>query len=57
MCGAGYFKDGDSCVLCTGNTIKVNVGDATNCDADLPCDGTQTVPNMEHTLCGNFIFY
>ena len=52
VCNAGYFQDGNSCSLCTGNTIKTRVGNVTNCDADEPCDGVETVPNEDHTACG-----
>ena len=38
--------------MCTGNEIKSTPGDATNCSADVPCDGTTSVPNAEHSACG-----
>ena len=41
-----------TCVLCSNNTIKSTPGDAMNCSADPPCDGTLTVPNDNHTQCG-----
>ena len=44
------------CEMCTGNTIKRAAGDATNCDADAPCDETTNVPNAGHTACGNFSY-
>ena len=49
VCNVGYFMDGDSCTLCTGNTIKLSAGNATVCDT---CDGTTTVPNADRTACG-----
>ena len=52
VCNAGYYKSGSSCQLCTGNTIKSTIGDASDCDADTSCDGTTKVPNAEHTACG-----
>ena len=52
VCSAGYFKNGGSCSLCTGNKIKTAAGVATNCDADTPCDGSTNVPNSGHTACG-----
>ena len=56
-CEAGYYKTNTTpprCEMCTGNTIKTTVGDAGNCDADQPCDGIKTIPNNNHTACGNF---
>ena len=38
--------------MCTGNTIKKTTGNAQNCDADEPCNGETTVPNQNHTDCG-----
>ena len=38
--------------MCTGNEIKSTPGDATNCSADPPCDGITSVPNAEHSACG-----
>ena len=55
VCSAGYHRSGGSCVMCTGNTIKREAGDADNCDADVPCDGVITVPNAGHTACGKFV--
>ena len=52
VCNAGYYKSGSSCEQCTGNKIKTTAGDATNCDADEPCDGVGEVPNANHTTCG-----
>ena len=48
-CDAGYYKDGDDCVLCTGNTIKPNSGDDPDCPTS--CDGIMKVANDEHTAC------
>ena len=50
MCGAGYFKDGDDCVMCTGNTVKSTVGNDTSCPTT--CDGIIIVPNSGYTACG-----
>ena len=50
-CEAGYYKNGVACSLCPGNKIKTTVGDASNCDADPPCNGTNQVPNSGHTAC------
>ena len=52
VCNAGHFGSGFSCTICPGNTIKPASGDAANCDAAEPCDGTTTVPNAGHTACG-----
>ena len=51
-CKAGYFLYGSECVMCTGNTIKTEAGNATDCDTDAACDGVMTVPNRDHTHCG-----
>ena len=32
VCKAGYFMNGASCSLCTGNTIKPSAGNATSCE-------------------------
>ena len=39
-------------MMCTGNTIKREDGNATNCAEDQACDGQTNVPNEEHTACG-----
>ena len=53
VCTAGYFRENaEICVMCIGNTIKTRIGDAKNCDADLPCDVDISVPNQNHTACG-----
>ena len=44
--------------MCTGNTIKPNSGDDTDCS--ISCDGTMKVANHEHTACSMskiFIMY
>ena len=51
-CNVGHYKNGDSCDLCPGNTIKTMVGDAMDCNYDAACDGVMTVPNDAHTACG-----
>ena len=53
VCNAGYRRSGDTCVLCPGNTIKTEPGDAVNCDADPPCEGTM-IAGAGHTRCGKF---
>ena len=50
VCNAGYYKDGDDCVMCTGNTVK-SVGNDTSCPTT--CDGMTKIPNAGHTACGN----
>ena len=55
VCSAGYHRSGGPCVMCTGNTIKREAGDAQNCDTDVPCDGVITLPNAGHTACGKFV--
>ena len=55
VCNAGYFKSGNSCVLCPGNKIKTTAGDAEHCDADVPCDGVTTIAKSDHTGCGKFL--
>ena len=57
VCHAGHFTNGDLCITCAGNTIKSTSGNATDCSADQPCDGTITVPNIGHTACGEFLFW
>ena len=52
VCNAGRYKNGDLCTTCTDNTINSEPGNATDCSADQPCDGTITVPNAGHTACG-----
>ena len=56
VCNAGYHKNGDACVMCTGNEIKSAAGDATDCSADTACDGSSHVPNPGHTACGKIVF-
>ena len=48
VCNAGYFKNGESCTLCTGNQFKPQAGDAGSCQN---C-GSTTVANAQHTACG-----
>ena len=43
--------------MCAGNTIKTTIGNTENCDADAPCDGVKTVPNENHTDCGEIRYY
>ena len=50
VCNAGYYKNGGTCTMCPGNTIKATDGDATSCT--VLCDGTSQVPNSAHTGCG-----
>ena len=52
VCKAGYYRAGSDCVMCTGNTIKMAVGNTANCDADPECDGIFDKPNANHTACG-----
>ena len=52
VCNVGHYRNGSRCELCTGNKIKSTPGDATNCSTDAPCDGTTSVPNGEHSACG-----
>ena len=52
VCNAGHFGSGFLCTICPGNTIRSASGNAANCDADPECDGTTTIPNPEHTACG-----
>ena len=35
-----------------GNTIKSVQGDASDCNAETPCDGVSNEGNAEHTACG-----
>ena len=56
-CIAGYFKTNETCAQCTGNTIKATAGDATDCNADSPCDGVTQTPNEQHTACGEQYFF
>ena len=41
-----------ACAKCTGNTIKTNVGNSSDCNTDPACDGTIKVPNDLHNDCG-----
>ena len=50
VCNVGYYKNGGTCTMCPGNTIKPIVGDTISCTAT--CDGTSQVPNSAHTDCG-----
>ena len=56
VCNAGYYNSSGSCSLCTGNTIKSTSGDATDCNTDAACNGTDNIPNTGHTACGSFSF-
>ena len=50
-CNAGYYGNASSsCMRCPGNRIKVEQGDAANCDAE--CAESRE-PNDDHTTCGN----
>ena len=40
--------------MCTGNTIKTEAGNAADCNIDAACDGVMTVPNTNHTYCGQY---
>ena len=42
-----------ACAKCTGNTIKTNVGNTSDCNTDPACDGTLKIPNDLHNDCGN----
>ena len=55
VCSPGYFKDGDVCSPCTGDTVKTSAGNATSCDTT--CDGIATVANADNTGCGMAYFY
>ena len=53
VCNAGYFGTGsDSCMLCTGNMTKPEVGDAATCDQ--VCDPESSVPNDLRTMCSEY---
>lgn len=54
VCKAGFYGDGSSCNMCTGNTIKPTAGNGPNCD--VTCDMMTTVPNELRTACGEFSF-
>ena len=53
VCIAGYFKTGDSCTMCTGNTIKPLAGNTTSCEGK--CDAGTTEASEDHTTCGEFL--
>ena len=57
VCKAGYYLDVNIgiCLMCTDNKIKKLAGNEPHCDADPACDGTTTVPNQNHTTCGEII--
>ena len=48
-CGAGYYRNGDDCEMCTGLSIKMDAGDDTNCSTE--CTGISDIPNTNHTAC------
>ena len=49
VCNAGYFYNGVGCIKCTGNTGKTSAG---KYGCDTTCDGVRTIPNEDHTACG-----
>ena len=50
-CNVGYYCNAaSSCKICPANRIKVEQGDAANCDVEC---AESTEPNDEHTECGN----
>ena len=49
VCNAGYYKNGSSCLICPGNTLKATVGNLTSCPT--VCE-TKMAPNLGHTACG-----
>ena len=51
VCNAGYHKT-HVCVLCPENKIKIQSGNASDCNVDSPCNGINMVSNTEHTACG-----
>ena len=50
MCDAGHKKDGDDCMMCTGNSVNSTVGNDTSCP--ITCDEFTEFPNSGHTACG-----
>ena len=55
-CNAGnYGNVTTTCTLCPGNTIKSVQGDASDCNAETPCDGVSNEPNAGHTACGKLL--
>ena len=58
VCNAGYYRDADTdaCLMCTDSTIKKLAGNEPHCNTDPACDGTTTVPNLNHTACGKLIY-
>ena len=56
-CNAGNYKSGNSCLMCTANTIKSTSGDTVNCLANPPCNGVGKIPDQNHTKCGGKIFF
>ena len=52
VCNAGFYLNGEQCVVCPGHTIKPLPGNETDCDVDAACDGESAVANDNHTACG-----
>ena len=50
VCNPGFYLNGDICTMCTGNSVKSEVGDNTSCP--VVCEGITDVPNSEHSACG-----
>ena len=57
VCNVGYYKNGNDCEMCTGNTIKSTPGDAVDCNGDTLCDGVTEVPDANHTNCGLYSIF
>ena len=49
VCNAGQYRAGSDCELCTGNTIKSMIGEATDCKTYAACDG-KTKVLIQYTL-------
>ena len=53
VCNAGHFVSNGVCSTCTGNRVKPEVGNTTDCP--VVCDETTMLPNSERTACGEFL--
>ena len=43
--------------MCADNNIKSLAGNEPDCNVDPACDGVETVPNQNHTTCGELVLF
>ena len=51
VCPAGRYRNGTSCEMCQGNTVKRLAGNETHCNDDPPCNGITAIVSEDHTEC------